>query len=270
MSRRRQGHPGPGRRPGAKVDKPSAKTAEERRVAIEKRIAAEVARFDFTRRCIELRRINKTYQEIAVILTEESGERVTPGRVRRHVLNELRNVDATNDVRYAELDKLESMAAKVRERIEEYEARPEHLFDIEEYTKIVETYLKYRDRIAKLLGIDQGGSMGGKDVLNGAAKEMGSAAASQHLHLHVGSVEAYEEWAELKEKGLTQLAHDVLELQAGDEPDVTVTGMHNDAAGTTLAPYIDVTPLAEQQAEPKSSLEALALMESDALGKDAR
>lgn len=262
MSRpKRQAHPGPGRRPGAKTDKVSPKQAEERRAAIERRIAAEVARFDFTRRCVELRRLRWTYAEIAMTMSDEMGERITQGRVRQAVLNELRNVEATDDLRFQELDLLESMAAKVRVRIDEYENRPEHLFDVEQYSKIVDTYLKYRDRIAKLLGLDEGGVQGGKSAQD-RAKGIAAANAGQHLHVHVGSVEAYEEWHELQEMGLTQLAHDVLELTTGDEIiDAEVVGMHNDAAGTTLAPRANVEPGAERQAGPGSSLEALSLME---------
>lgn len=232
-----------------------------RRAAIEARISREVETLDFTRRAVELRRLNKTYTEIAHTMSEERGEAVSVGKVRRYVLNALRNVDATNDVRFAEWDKLESMAARVRAKIEDYEARPEHLFDIEEYTKIVDTYLKYRDRIAKLLGLDEGGMNGGKSVVGKSlADQQAEVVASKHLHFHgSGSVDAYEEWQRLQGMGLTQLAHDVLALQA-EGADESITGLHNDAAGTTLAPHIDITPRAEIEAGPQSSLEALAQM----------
>lgn len=266
---RRQGHPGPGRRPGAKVDRWTPKTAEERRADIEKRISNEVALLDFTRRAVDLRRQNKTYAEIAITMSEEMGERVTQSRVRRAVVNALRNVEGTDMLRLEERDKLEAQAAKVLEQIRAYEEREDHLFDIEVYAKISETYLKYRERIAKLVGIDQGGNMGGKDVINGAAREMGAAASSQHLHLHVGSVDHFEEYQRLQEHGLVDLAGDVMALEAGDLPDVAVTGLHNDAAGTTLAPHVDTTPAAERQATQGTSLDALEIIDLEPLDEDS-
>lgn len=244
----------------------------DRRAMIQRRIANEVARFDFARRAVELRRLNKTYEEIASQMGSERGEPVSVSRVRREVLAQLRNVDAIDDVRYAELDKLESMAATLRQKLVDMDELDATQIDLELYDKIATTYLKYRERIAKLVGLDapvrqkierdDSGALGNR---TGQAIDGGSVTIDKDGTVHVkmpGSVAAYEEWAELSEVGMVQLAGEVLELNAGDHEEVIPPGLHNDAAGVTLRPDVDVTPGAERN-PPMSALEALDLLEAE-------
>lgn len=261
---------GPGRRPGAR--KPGRKqrdpirpyTPEERRAAIQRRIAKEVAKADFARRAVELRRLNHTYVEIAELMSVERGELISTARVRRHVLNELRDTEALADVRYAELDKLESQAANIRKKLDEMDAQPPAMLDMELYAKIAETYLKYRERIAKLVGLDAPTRQ--QVERTGALPPPGMALDGGSVHVGAdgvtirmpGSIAAFEDWAALEEKGLTGLAGEVLELEASEHEEVPV-GLHRgDKAGVTLRPDVDVTPEAERR--HTSALDALDVL----------
>lgn len=263
---------GPGRRPGARKPgrKPKVSDAQmmmEIRAKQQARIQREVAKYDFARRAVELRRLNKPYGEIAQMMSAERREVIHEGRVRAAVLKQLRNVDALDDVRYAELDKLESMAARLRTRLDEMDELPVVLVDVEVYTKVADSYLKYRERIAKLVGLDapvrqkierDSGSAPGQPL--GGNVHIGADGA---ISITMGSVNAYEEWVQLSEKGLVELASQVLELEEGETEEVGV-GLHaQDAAGTmkagvTLRPDIEVIPGAERQHQ--SALDALAAL----------
>lgn len=256
-------HKKPQRRRKPKAAPETRTQAVERHQADRDRIAREVAKHDFDRRAVELRRQGKTYAEIAMAMSEERGEVVKVHVVRQHILNRLRDVEGTNELRMEELDKLESMAGRLRAQIEQMEEADPQFFDVEVYSKIVETYLKYRDRIARLMGLDQGGNNGGIQAQKAAQDAAAAAAAKagdQHLHVHVESVEAFEQWQRLHEIGVAQLALDVIELQASDIADADMVGTHNDAAGTTLAPHVDARVDADRLAQPQSSLDALAMM----------
>lgn len=252
------------------VTKKKPSKALIREQSIEKRkereaahIQREIEKYDFDKRAIELRRLGKPYAEIAIIMTEERGVPIPVHVVRKHIKNRLANVEGTDELRREELDKLESQAANIREQIMALESTDPMAFDVEMYSKLVDTYLRYRDRIARLMGLDQGGNNGGigaQKAAQEAAQQVAAAGAGNHLHVHVGSVDAFEEWQRLHQAGVAQLAHDVLELQATEVPDVHVTGMHDHAAGTTLAPHADTTADADRLALPASSLDALALM----------
>lgn len=236
--------------------------------AVEARIARELAKHDFNRRAVELRRLNKTYAEIAQIMSEERGEVITIENVRRHVLNTIRNVEAEADVRLAEYDKLESQRGKIRERIAEYEERDEFSFDVEEYQRLTESYLKYSDRIARLMGLDQGGNNGGAAAMRKqqeAAAAVAARSGGNHIHFH-GSVDAFEEWQRLQDMGLTELARDVHALMSSDVPDEAITGVLDAPARTTLAPHIDTTAteVHHEPVGPASSLDALKLMQDGA------
>lgn len=214
------------------------------------------------------RLFNVSYRQIALELVEEGVvEHITAAEVRRRYLNHIRRTDKDDDAHKHEVQVLETAAAKVLTRMRAMEDTGDSLMDLEVYAKLADTYLKYRDRIARLTGLDQGGNQGGKKVIEAQTKTGALApgqASEQHLHLHMPpSIEAYQQWRSLSEHGLTQLAHDVLALEAAAEPDPLITGLHNDAAGTTLAPNVDITPEAERQAVPASSLEALALLERE-------
>lgn len=190
---------------------------------------------EITKRAIELRRLDHSYREIAEMITAE-GTSVSEPTVRRYIFNSLKpeaqDPKSVARLREQEIDKVESAARKVRMQIDRMEEGPEHLFDAELFAKLSETYLKYRDRVARLRGYDQGGNMGSQKGMKEVADAL---PAEQHLHVHMpGSVQAFAEWQDLTEQGLTKLAEEVLELEAG--PDETVTGTLDDPAGTTLAP----------------------------------
>jgi hypothetical protein len=263
---------GPGRVPGAR--KPGRKkkrdgplTIEERRVAIQRRIAKQVARDDFDNRVMELRRLYKTYPEIASIMSIERKEAISVGRVSAAAERKLVNTDTIDMVRYAELDKLETQSANILQKLMDMDELAVALLDIELYAKLSETYLKYRERVAKLVGLDapvkQQIDRGALAPGEGFGVHVGVDGVTIHMP---GSVAAFEEWQQLSAKGLTSLAHDVLELEAGEHEEIDLDGFHGERAGVTLNPHADVTPGAERQA--RSALEALELLGSELTGDD--
>lgn len=259
---------GPGRRPGTRQSKRQRErrrlTAEEKRAAIQRRIAKEVAHFDFTRRGVELRRLNMTWVEIAQQMSIERAEPISSDRVKRAVLKELRNTEALADVRYAELDKLESMAANLRIKLDELDEQPPMMIDLEVYAKLADSYLKYRERISKLVGLDAPTKQQIDRGSGGAPGQPFGDGVSVHVHMP-GSLAAFEEWQQLENKGLTSLAGEVLELEAGDHSeDDHHLFQPGEKAGVTLRGDVDVTPGAERvQPTPVSALEALAILDQD-------
>lgn len=212
---------------------PPKKRVEE---GLERARAKDERKAAITKRAVALQRHEYRDREIAEIITSE-GLSVSESTIRRYLYAALKppplDGRSTARLREKEIDKVESAARKLRKQLDRMEEEPDHLFDAEMFAKMSETYLKYRDRIARLRGLDQGGN-------NGSLKDLGKAAsqlpAEQHLHVHMpGSVEAFEEWRKLQDLGLTTLANEVLELEAG-APDEAVTGTVHQKAGTTLAP----------------------------------
>ncbi len=261
----------PGRKPGRKGARRPASgthqpvlTVAEKREKIQRKMANEVRRQDFARRCVQLRRLHHGYDEVAQILSVEFGEPISRSRVRRHTLNEIRDVDAIADLRYAELDKLESQAANLRKKLDEMDEQPPAMLDMEAYTKLADTYLKYRERVSKLIGldaptqtrIDRAGLPAAGQPLDGGSVHIGADGVTIRMP---GSVAAFEDWAALEEKGLTGIAQQVIELEAGDHEEVPLSGLHpGDKAGVTLRPGADGTPQAERRI--KSALDALDLL----------
>lgn len=208
----------------------------------------------------QLRNRNYSYVEIAKIISTEDGEYVSDKTVRRDYLNHIRRIENLDDMARGELSKLEEVAAGLKKRIDWYEQQAEvngALPDDEVYAKITDQWLKYRDRIAKLYGLDKGGINGrvnalpkdayGRDVLPSAGQP------ANVTIIMPGSVEAFERWNRLQEVGAASLATEVLELAEADTVEIMPGSVDVELSGVTLRPDIEVIP----GAEIRSSLDAL-------------
>jgi hypothetical protein len=252
------------RKPGPKRKrdkKPPSKSALELHEKVRADIAREHAKVDFGRRCAELRQQGKQFAEIAVIMSEERGQNITHSRVKQGYNAYVSNVAVTDRTRNEEVTKLEDAAAKVWQRLVDMESEGPGTLDVEVYAKVAETYLKYRERISKLLGLDAAvKQIVQRDGAPAPGQGMSIDLDSNGLRIRMpGSIDAFQEWEQLSEAGLTQLAADVIELEEGDHEELPVGTFHDDRAkaGVTLSPGADTTSKADRVATALEALEAL-------------
>jgi hypothetical protein len=254
--------PGPKRRRD-KRGKNASKSEIEVREQVQRDIQRAHAREDFGRRTAELRQQGKGFAEIATVMGAERGETISHHRVRTAYYKHVSNVEVTERSRNEEVVKLEQAAAKVWQRILEMDDGGADVFDAEVYVKIAETYLKYRERIAKLLGLDA--AVKQQITRDGANPGAGLAIDFDSTGLHIrmpGSLEAHAEWERLSELGLTDLAANVIELEEGEHVEVGIDDMmfneDREKAGLTLRPNGDGGAKAERVAAAIAALEARA------------
>lgn len=254
----------PGPKPGKiRAAKRKAELTKAQRHDVDK-VRADLqrsfAREDFGRRTQELVQQGFLFAEIAVQMSEERGEVITLHRVKVAYDAHMKNYMATDKTRHTEVAKMESAAAKLWKQIIDMEDDGPNVMDVEVYVKAVEAYVKVRERIAKLLGLDA--AVKQHVTRDGANPGAGLAIDLDANGLHIrmpGSINAVEEWQRLSDLGLTELAADVIELEAGDHAEVGVDDemfREDGAAGVTLRPQ-ETAPKAERVQSAIEALEAL-------------
>ncbi len=248
------------RKPGRKKKKPG--TAMEQVDKVRKSIQRAHAREDFGRRTVELHQQGMLFGEIAVTMSEERGEVISLRTVINAYNAHVANVEITERSRNEEVMRLEVAAADIWKVMKDMDAGTgDNTFDPEVYVKVAETYLKYRERIAKLLGLDAAVKIEQKRDNNpGAGLAIDLDANGLHIRMP-GSLDAFEEWTHLADLGLTKLAQDVIELEEGEHVEVGIDeAMFNEdreKAGLTLNPHADASGKADRAAAAIAALEAL-------------
>lgn len=257
----------PLRRPGAKQTPEQKHRQQQRKIAA---IDKEVNQAGFTARIAFLRAEHLSWVEIAQQMSAERGEQVSHRRVREHWHRNCKGLQNIELIRWEEFNRLESVSKMLRTKMQILDEMPidSWVNHAEEYTKLADSYLKYRERCARMLGLDFGGNNGrivghpnaiGKDAFGRDVFAQPGQPGGGNIHIHLpGSVAAYRDWELLQDNGMIDLAGQVLELEANDIVDVEVIP---DTSGVVLAPNVDLGEIAEP--EPLTALEALDLMRTE-------
>lgn len=254
---------GPGHRPGASKGgrPPSRRTNVEIALAKRDKRLAKMERAvkfdDLGRRAVELWLDHgPSMAAVAREISRERGEEVTPWRVQRAYLAQTKQIEKLDLVRYQEYTRLDEMANHLRRIFKEMTEGPPEYFDAEKAVKVAEGYLKYRERISKLLGLDAPVK---QQVIRDDSPGSVHIGADGITITMPGSVSAFEDWQTLTGKGLTKVADQVLELEETEHTEIVFDRLHADGhAGVTLNPAADVAPAAERKVV--SAIEALDLL----------
>lgn len=257
--------PGPKKRGRSKKGRGATPGSEIEKIEATRRsIRLAHAKEDFGRRTAELKQQGMMFGEIAQVMSDERGEVISPNRVRTAYYAHVGNVEVTERTRNEEVVKLEALATKTWKRLTDMDDAGPDVMDVEVYLKAAEAYLKVRERIAKLLGLDAAVKQivqradGG--VMTGQPMTIDLDSTGLHIRMP-GSIEAHQEWQRLSELGLTQLAADVIELEAGDHCEVGIDDAmfhdNREKAGVTLAPHAEALGKVDRAAAAIAALEAL-------------